>query len=105
MQALNGPFHPAFGSTVSLSATSTTSNIAIPADALTSTACRVRTTAGTADVRFRSGVGNTTAAVAGDPLVPNGTVEFFGINASDTYVAVKTDAGTATVEVTFGFGA
>lgn len=104
MQNSSIPFRPIFGSTVTIAATTTSGNVAIPTAALYATAVRVTTSAGTADVRVRSGVGSGTAAVAGDPLVKNASVEVFGINANDTYVAAKTDAGTCTVEFTFGFG-
>lgn len=105
MQVLNKPFQPIPGSTVSIAATSTSGNVAIPAAALTATACRVVIVSGSSNVRIRSGVGSGTAAVAGDPLCLSAAVECFGINANDTYVAAKTDSGTCTVEFTFGFGA
>lgn len=103
-------FHPIRGSAVSINATSTSGNVAIPAVAVGATAMRVTFTAGTASARVASGVGNSTAAVSTDPLCPNpGSpwvyAEVFSINESDTYVAAKTDAGTCTVEITFGFGA
>lgn len=102
------PFRPIPGATVNIAATTTSGNVAIPAAALYATAVRIAFQTGTADVRWRTGVGNGTTAVstsnAADPLVKNGTVEVFGINASDTYVAAKTDSGTCTVEFTFGFG-
>lgn len=98
------PFRPIAGSTVSIAATSTSGNVAIPTVALGATAMRVVFLTGTADGRFRTGVGNTLAAVAADPLVKNGVTEVFGINANDTYVAAKTDAGTCTMEFCFGFG-
>lgn len=104
MQASATPFRPVWGATVTIAATSTTGNVAIPTAAQFATAVRVVTSTGTADVRVRSGVGNTTAAVAGDPLVKNASTEVFCINPTDTYVAAKTDSGTATVEFTFGFG-
>lgn len=104
MQILNKPFQPIPGSTVSISATTTSGNVAIPAAALMATAVRIRAT-GANDVRWRSGVGSGTAAVAGDPAMGTGTVESFGINANDTYMAAKCDSGTATIEFTFGFGA
>lgn len=104
-------FHPIPGSTVSIAATSTSANIAIPTAALLATSVRVVITSGTAFARIRSGVGNTTTAtsltanVGGDPAVLPTSVECFSINAGDTYIAAKTDAGTCTVEFTFGFGA
>jgi hypothetical protein len=104
-------FHPIAGSTVSRTVTTTSANVAIPAVGLGATAVRVVFTAGTAGVRIRSGVGNTTAAVTlTDMLLPNpGTpwvfAEVFSINENDTYMAAITDSGTATVEFTFGFGA
>jgi hypothetical protein len=98
-------FHPIPGSTVSIAATSTSGNVAIPAIALNSTAMRVVIISGTANVRVRSGVGSGIAAVAGDPMCLVGAIEAFSINAADTYVAAKTDSGTCTVEFTFGFGA
>jgi hypothetical protein len=103
MQHSNIQFRPVWGSTVTIAATTTTGNVAIPTAALGATAVRVTTSAGTAPVRVRSGVGSGTAAVAGDPLVQNASVVLFGINANDTYVAAKTDSGTCTVEFTFGF--
>jgi hypothetical protein len=103
-QASSTPFRPVAGSTVSIAATSTSGNVAIPAAALTATAVRVVIVSGTANVRTRSGVGSGVAAVAGDPLCLVGSIEVFGINANDTYVAAKTDSGTCTVEFTFGFG-
>jgi hypothetical protein len=42
--------------------------------------------------------------VGGDPLCLVDAIEAFSINASDTYVAAKTDSGTCTVEFTFGYG-
>jgi hypothetical protein len=105
MQAVVTPFKPIPGSTVSISATSTSANVAIPDVAKLSTAMRVVIVSGTANARVRSGVGSSQAvAVAGDPLCLVGAVEVFGINAADTYVAAKTDAGACTVEFTFGFG-
>lgn len=98
------PFRPIAGSTVSISATTTSANVAIPASAVGGAmAVRVRVT-GANDCRWRSGVGSGTAAISSDPAMGVGTVESFGINASDTYVAAKCDAGTATIEFTFGFG-
>lgn len=97
-------FQPIAGSTVSIAATGTSGNVAIPTAALTATAMRVVIVSGAANVRIRSGVGSGTAAVAGDPLCLVGAVETFSINASDTYVAAKTDSGTCTVEFTFGYG-
>lgn len=104
-------FHPIAGSTVQRTVTTTSANVAIPAVAIGATAVRVVFTAGTAAVRIRSGVGSgTTAVTLTDMLIPNpGTpwviAEAFSINENDTYVAAITDAGTATVEFTFGFGA
>jgi hypothetical protein len=103
-------FHPIAGSTVQRTVTGTSANVAIPAVGLGATAVRVVFTAGTAAARIRSGVGNTTAAVTlTDVLLPNpGTpfarAEVFSINPSDTYMAAITDAGTCTVEFTFGYG-
>jgi hypothetical protein len=104
MQKNDGAFKPIPGSTVSIAATSTSGNVAIPAAALMATAMRMVVTTGTANVRVRSGVGSGTTAVATDMLFLNGTVEAVAINSSDTYVAAKTDSGTATIEFTFGFG-
>lgn len=104
MQRLNTPFHPIPGGTVSISATTTSQSVAIPAACLTATSVRIRAT-GANDVRWRSGVGSGTAATSGDPAMGTGTVESFGINASDTHMAAKCDSGTATIEFTFGFGA
>lgn len=105
MQFASIPFRPIAGSTVTIAATTTSANVAIPASATGATAVRVVMSAGTADVRVRSGVGSGTTATSGDPLVKNASTEVFGINASDTYVAAITPSGTATVEFTFGFGA
>jgi hypothetical protein len=109
-QTFKGAFRPIHGATVTRSVSTTSANVAIPASALGATAVRVVFTAGTAGARVRSGVGSGTTAVAGDMMVNNpGTpfayAESFGINASDTYMAAITDAGTCTVEFTFGFGA
>lgn len=104
------PFHPIPGSTVQRTVTTTSANIAIPTIALGATSMRIVFTAGTAAVRVRSGVGSgTTAVTLTDVLLPNaGTPwnrdEVLSINANDTYVAAITDAGTATIDITFGFG-
>lgn len=108
-QVVAAPFKPIAGSVVSISATTASANVAIPANALTATSVRIVYTLGTAAVRVRSGVGSGTAAVSTDPLFPNpGSpwvyAECITINANDTYIAAKTDAGTATVEFTFGYG-
>lgn len=103
MQVSTIPFKPIWGSTVAISATTTSANVAIPAVAAGATAVRVRVT-GSNDARWRAGGDNTVAAVAGDPMLGVSTVETFGINPSATYVAAKCDSGTATVEFTFGFG-
>ena len=105
MQKNDNCFRAIHGSTVSISATSTSGQIAIPADALGATAMRVVIISGTANVRVRAAVGTSKAvAVATDPLCLVGAIEVFGISSADTYVAAKTDSGTCTVEFTFGFG-
>ena len=98
------PFRPIFGSVVSIAATTTSGNIAIPISAYGATAVRITVSTGTANVRVRTGVGAGTAAVAADPLFSATGIESIGINAIDTFVAAKTDAGTCTVEFCFGFG-
>lgn len=111
MQVLNKAFHPIPKSTVSLAVTSTTGNIAMPSIAQHATAIRVVFTAGTAAARINPGKGSGTVATSTDMLLPNpGTpfvyAECFGIDgATDTFIAAKTDAGTCTIEVTFGFAA
>lgn len=108
MQVLNKAFQPIAGSTVQRTVTNTSARIAIPAHALGATAVRVVFTAGTAACRIRSGK-TATAVTLTDMLIPNpGSpwvyAEAFGIDATDTDVAAITDAGTCTVEFTFGFG-
>jgi len=104
MRTPNSPFRPIYGSTIQLPATTTSSRVAIPAIALPAVAMRVVHTTGTAGVRWRSGSSTVTAVTLTDPMELPGNVEVFGINAGDTHVAVITDSGTGTIEVTFGTG-
>ena len=103
-------FRPAAGGTVSLAVTNASGRVARPAAAAAAGANAVRVvfTAGTAGARIRSG-DSTVAATSADMLCPNpGTpfvyAECFSIAETDTNIAAITDAGTCTVEFTFGFG-
>lgn len=111
MQVLNKAFQAIPGSTVQRTVTTTSANVALPAVALGATAVRVVFTAGTAAARIRPGNSSAQAVAVTltDMLIPNpGTpfvyAEVFGIDASTTHMAAITDAGTCTVEFTFGFG-
>lgn len=102
-------FRPIPGATVSLTVTTTSANVAIPAAARGATAVRVVFTAGTAGARIRAGIGSSTAASSSDMLLQNpGSpwvyAESFSIDKSATYMAAITDSGTCTVEFTFGYG-
>lgn len=103
-------FHPIGGSTVQRTVTTVSANVAIPAFAVGANAVRVVYTAGTASARIRAGVDNTVVATTlTDMLCPNPGSPFvyaecFTINQNSTYMAAITDAGTCTVEFTFGFG-
>lgn len=102
-------FKPIPGSTVQRTVTTVSANVAIPTAARGATAVRVVFTAGTAAARIAPGNSSITAATLTDMLLPNpGTpfvyAEVFTISASDTHIAAVTDAGTCTVEFTFGFG-
>jgi hypothetical protein len=106
------PFHPIPGSTVQRTVTTTSAFVAIPAIALGATAVRVVFTAGTASARIRSAPSEAKAVAVTltDTLLPNpGSpfvyAEVFSINENDTHMAAITDAGTCTLEFTFGFGA
>ena len=94
-------FNPNPGSTVSISATTASSSVAVAAGQSRASAIRVYN-AGPSGVRVRWGAGAQTA-VAGDLLIPAGAVEVFSGAGADT-VAAKTDSGSATVEFTFGEG-
>ena len=99
------PFRPIHGSTIQLPATTTSSRVAIPAIALPATTIRILHTTGSSGVRWRSGSSTVTALTLVDTQQPPGAIEVDGINAGDTHIAVSTDSGTGTIEVTFGSGA
>lgn len=92
------PFSPT-GPTVTLSATTTTSNGNINAG---SAALRV-VNAGTAAAFIRWGTGAQTAVITDLPILPS-SMEIFCIPPSATNVGVITGTGTATVYVTPGEG-
>lgn len=102
-------FLPAPGTTVSRTVSTTSANVARPQSAVSCDAIRVVFTAGTASARIRAGIGSGTTAVATDMLVPNSGspwawAEVFSISHTDDYIAAITDAGTCTLEFTFGWG-
>jgi hypothetical protein len=102
-------FLPAPGTTVSRTVSTTSANVPRPQGTVGCDAVRVVFTAGTSAARIRFGIGSNTTAVATDMLVPNpGTpwawAEVFSISHTDDYIAAITDAGTCTMEFTFGFG-
>lgn len=106
MQATGTPFRPIWGTTIQLPATSTSAAVAIPADAKPCNAIRIVHTVGTGDIRLRSGSSTVAAVTLTDPLIRATTLQphYMGINAGDTHIAVITDTGTGTLEVTFGTG-
>lgn len=98
------PFRPIPGSTIQCPATTTSARVAIPALALPATTVRIVHSTGTSGVRWRSGSSTVTAITLTDTLQLPGSIEVQGINAGDTHIAVITDAGTGTLEFTFGSG-
>jgi len=104
MRNPNTPFRPIHGSTIQCPATTTSARVAIPAIAQPVTQVRIAHTTGTSVVRWRSGSSTVTALTLVDTPQPPGSIEVVGINAGDTHIAVITDAGTGTLEFTFGSG-
>lgn len=98
------PFRPVYGTTIQCPATTTTSRVAIPTAAIPPTTVRVIHSTGTSGVRWRAGSSTVNAITLTDPMQLPGSVEVYNINAGDTHIAVITDAGTGTLEFTFGSG-
>lgn len=93
------PFTP--GSTVSVSATGTTSRVALPATR--GNQIRVAVAAGGSIAFVRFGTTAVNALVTDTPVLP-GTIEIFTVPTGMTHVAGITSTGTATVYFTAGDG-
>jgi hypothetical protein len=105
MQVAPVAFRPIYGTAIQCPATTTSAAVAIPNAALGAPTVRVLSSTGSVGVRFRSGKSGVAAVTLIDPLIlPYTAGETFGLNASDTHIAVITDAGTATLELVFGTG-
>lgn len=101
------PFAPVFGQTVSISATTTSANVAL-ATGLPQGEFQMRVyNAGTDTVYVNFG-DSTAAAATTDHIVPSGAVEVITINnpakSPITYAAAKAASSTATVYFTPGHG-
>ena len=100
------PFHPVVGSTVSISATTSSSATALSSVPVGRFHLRIFN-AGSATVFITRG-GSTVAATTSSYPVPSGAIEVITINNPDanpvTHVAAITASGTATVYFTVGWG-
>lgn len=90
--------------TVSLSATTSSGNIALTGANFSQ--CRVAVNGGSGAnfVYIAFGTDNTVAATSADYAMLPGSVETFTIGFGITYIAALTDTGTATVKAITGIG-
>lgn len=101
------PFHPIPNSTVSISATTTSANVALQKVPSGKFHLRIHN-AGPSTIFFNRGPDSTIAATTSNMPVPSGAVEVITINNTDAspvnYVAAITASSTATVYFTLGWG-
>ena len=101
------PFHPVVGSTVSISATTSSSAVALNSQPNIGRFHLRIFNAGSATVFITRGT-STVAATTSSYPIPSGAIEVITINNADaspvTHVAAITASGTATVYFTVGWG-
>lgn len=94
-------FSPAYGTTVSISATTTTANAALSESDMLDTV--LITNIGDDTVYVRLGRVDVVATEADLPILPK-SAQTINRSRVDTYIAVLAAASTATVKATLGYG-